>query len=140
MPFKLVTLGDFWTRIAKTKQNFENTIAETRKCLTKFSRILECGAEDACQKRFPWFSSPREGGTSFLGGKRMDRIRIFLWKACHKPVSSRQNERSNVAVRCFTIRRDARVLLEGNAWIESVCLSGRHATNRFLPGKTNIRM
>ena len=47
------------------------------------------------------FSSPRKGATSFLGGKRMDRIRIFLWKACHKPVSSRQNEHSNVAARCF---------------------------------------
>ena len=58
------------------------------------------------------FSSPRKGGTSFLGGKRMDRIRILIWKACHKPVSSRQNEHSNVAVRCFTIRRDARVFLK----------------------------
>ena len=30
-----------------------------RKCLTKFSRIVECGAvlrpEDACQKHFSWF-------------------------------------------------------------------------------------
>ena len=27
-----------------------------------------------------------------------------------------------------------------NAWIESVCLSGRHVTNRIPSGKMNIRM
>jgi hypothetical protein len=32
------------------------------------------------------FLSPRKG-TSFIGGKRMDRIRLFHWKACHKPDS-----------------------------------------------------
>ena len=39
-------------------------------------------------------------------GIRTDRIRLFLWTACHKSVSSRQNEYtwSNVAVRSFDSR------------------------------------
>ena len=39
-------------------------------------------------------------------GKRMDRIRLFLWKACHEQDSSRQNEHpwSNVVVRSFEKR------------------------------------
>ena len=36
----------------------------------------------------------------------MDRLRLFLWKACHEPDSSRQNEHpwSNVVVRSFEKR------------------------------------
>ena len=39
-------------------------------------------------------------------GIRTDRIRLFLWTACHKPDSSRQNEHtwSNVAVRSLDSR------------------------------------
>ena len=37
-------IGEFWTRVAKNKQHFENKTAIMRKCLTKFSQLFECGA------------------------------------------------------------------------------------------------
>ena len=39
-----IRIGEFWTRVGKIKQTFENKTAKMRKCLTKFSRIVECGA------------------------------------------------------------------------------------------------
>mgnify|MGYP003318247517 CR=1 FL=1 len=43
-----IKIDEFWTRIVKNKQIFENNIAKMRKCLTKFSRIVECGAVQKC--------------------------------------------------------------------------------------------
>ena len=50
IPKKTSTLVNFqfWNIIAKIKQNFENKFAKMRKCLTKFSRIYECGAAQKC--------------------------------------------------------------------------------------------
>ena len=44
IPKKIIKIGDFWTRIAKNKQKFENKITKMRKCLAKFSRIFEWAA------------------------------------------------------------------------------------------------
>ena len=44
---KFIKIGAFWIRIAKHKQIFENKTVNLRKCLTKFSRIVECGAVDS---------------------------------------------------------------------------------------------
>ena len=38
-----------WTAVAKNKWTFESKAAKMRKCLTKFSRILECGAVQMCE-------------------------------------------------------------------------------------------
>ena len=43
-PIFRIKIGEFWTRIAEAEQNFENKIANMRKCLTKFKRLFECGA------------------------------------------------------------------------------------------------
>ena len=56
-----------------------------------------------CPTLCPTFSPTSLGKSTFDLGKRMDRVRLSLWKACHKPDSSRQNEhsRSNAVFRSF---------------------------------------
>ena len=41
---KMIKIGEFCTIIAEKKQTFENKTAKMRTCLTKFSRLFECGA------------------------------------------------------------------------------------------------
>ena len=63
----------------------------------------------------------------------MDRIRLFLWKAGHKPDSSRQNEHSwsNVVVRSFEKRSGigVGVLL----WVVVYALTGPGASFSETP-------
>ena len=44
-------IGEIWTILAKDEQHFENKTAKMRKCLTKFSRIVEGGAVQRCVTR-----------------------------------------------------------------------------------------
>ena len=53
---KNINIDEFWTRIAK-KTNVGNKNAKPRKCLTKFSRILEYGAVKKCVNLVALFKS-----------------------------------------------------------------------------------
>ena len=37
-------IAELWSRNVKHQQKFENQTVKLRKCLTKFSRLFECGA------------------------------------------------------------------------------------------------
>ena len=76
----LIKIGEFWTRIAQDKQTVENKIAKMRKCLTKFSRIFECGADSKSAKSgpLPGPASPVVARLSFEPGFALACVRLML--------------------------------------------------------------
>ena len=73
IPKKIIKIGEFLTRIAENEQDFENKTAKMRKCLTKFSRIVECGAVQKCSP----YSHCQRSVPCALSFRYSSRLRCF---------------------------------------------------------------